>query len=92
MSDLAARHRLPAIYADRESFELGGLMSYGVDLGDVMRRLAGMTAEVLKGAKPADMPFHQLTRFELVLNRQAAAGLGLEFPSSLLISADAVLE
>ena len=92
MSDLAARHRLPAIYADRESVELGGLMSYRVDLGDVTRRLAGMTAEVLKGAKPADMPFQRPARFELVPNRQVAAGLGLGLPSRLLISADAVLE
>lgn len=67
-------------------------MSYGIDLGEMMRFLAGMTVEVLRGAIPADMPFYQLTKFELVLNRMAARGLGLVFPPSLLATADEVIE
>lgn len=90
--DLAARYRLSAIYPFREFVEVGGLLSYGVDTADLMRRLAGMTDEVLRGAKPADIPFNQLTKFELVLNRTAARSLGLEFPASLLAIADEVIE
>jgi putative tryptophan/tyrosine transport system substrate-binding protein len=92
IAELAARHRLPAIYPDRESVEAGGLMSYGVDPGDVMRRLADITVEVLKGPKPGDIPFYQQTPFELVLNRAAANELGLEFPTSLLATADEMIE
>ena len=90
--DLAARHRLPAIYPYREYVELGGLLSYGTNLSDVFRRVATMTADVLKGTKPADIPFYQETKFELVLNRTTAPSLGLEFPVSLLASAEEVIE
>jgi putative ABC transport system substrate-binding protein len=90
--DLAARHRLPAVYPFREFVEVGGLLSYGVDTADLMRRLADMTDEVLRGAKPHEIPFQQQTKFELVLNRTTAKSLGLEFPVSLLTVADEVIE
>jgi putative ABC transport system substrate-binding protein len=90
--DLAGKHRLPAIYPYREYVELGGLLSYGINLSDVFRRIATMTADVLKGTKPADIPFYQQTKFELVLNRKAANSLGLDFPNTLLAAADEVIE
>ena len=90
--DLAARHRLPAIYPYREYVEVGGLLSYGVNLADVFRRVANITADVLKGTKPADIPFYQQTKFELVLNRKTAKSLGLDFPNTLLAAADEVIE
>jgi ABC transporter substrate binding protein len=76
----------------REFVEVGGLLSFGVNFGDVLRRMANMTADVLKGAKPADIPYYQQTNFELVLNRTTARSLGLEFPPSLLAVADEVIE
>jgi putative ABC transport system substrate-binding protein len=90
--ELAAKHSLPTIYPFREFVEVGGLMSYGVDLSDVLRRLADMTDEVLKGAKPADIPYSQQTKFELVLNRKTARSLGLAFSTTLLTAADEVIE
>lgn len=92
IAELAAAHKLAAIYAYREAVEAGGLMSYGVDLADVLRRLADMTVQVLRGTKPSDIPFYQQTKFELILNRRAAIPLGIEFPSGLLLSADEVIE
>lgn len=92
IADLAARHRLPAIYCYREATEVGGLMSYGVDLADVLTHLAGMTDQVLRGVKPSEIPFYQQTRYELVLNRKAAIGIRVEFPPSLLVSADEVID
>jgi putative ABC transport system substrate-binding protein len=89
--DLAARHRLPAVYPFREFAEVGGLLSYGVDTADLMRRLADMTGQVLEGAKPHEIPFQQQTKFELVLNRTASASLGLEFPATMLATADEVI-
>jgi len=89
--DLAASHRLPTIYPYRDFVDAGGLLSYGVDLGDVGRRLADMTDQVLKGARPADIPYYQQTKFELVLNRTTAKSLGLEFPATLLAVADEVI-
>ena len=71
---------------------MGGLLSYGVDRSNVMLRLAGMTEQVLRGAKPGDIPFYQQTKFELVLNRTTARSLGLEFPPSLLGIADEVID
>jgi putative ABC transport system substrate-binding protein len=90
--DLVARHRLPTIYPYREFVEVGGLLSFGVNYGDVLRRMATMTADVLSGAKPADIPYYQQTKFELVLNRKTATSLGLEFPATLLTVADEVIE
>jgi putative ABC transport system substrate-binding protein len=91
--ELAAKHRLPTIYPYREYVDLGGLVSYGIDLDDVYRRMADMTVEVLlRGAKPADIPYYQQTKFELVLNQKTARSLGLEFPPTLLTAADEVIE
>jgi putative tryptophan/tyrosine transport system substrate-binding protein len=89
--DLAARHRLPAIYPFREFVEVGGLMAYGVDSTDLMRRLAIETDAVLRGAKPGNIPYFQQSKFELVLNRTAAKALGLEFPASQLSIASEVI-
>jgi putative tryptophan/tyrosine transport system substrate-binding protein len=90
--ELAARHRLPAIYPWREFVDIGGLLSYGIDLEDVYHRMANVTARVLSGAKPADIPYYQQTKFELVLNQKTARSLGLEFPPTLLTAADEVIE
>ena len=92
IADLAARFRVPAIYPYREFVEVGGLMAYGVDLADTMRRVARMTGQMLGGAKPSDIPFYQQTKYELVLNQKAATSLGLEFPATLLTTADEVIE
>jgi len=92
IADLAARFRIPAIYPYREFVEVGGLMAYGVDTADTMRRVANMTGQVLAGAKPSDIPFYRQTKYELVLNQKAATSLGLEFPATLLTAADAVVD
>jgi len=92
IADLATRFSVPAIYPYREFVEAGGLMAYGVDLADTMRRVAQMTGQMLGGAKPIDIPFDRQTKFELALNQKAARSLGLEFPSALLMTADAVIE
>jgi putative tryptophan/tyrosine transport system substrate-binding protein len=89
--DLAAKYRLPAIYPFREFVDAGGLLSYGVDLADIMRRLADMTDQVLRGTKPGDIPIYQQTKFEMVLNRTTARSFGLEFPATLLAVADEVI-
>jgi putative ABC transport system substrate-binding protein len=90
--DLATKKRLPAIYPFREFVDAGGLLSYGVDLGDVGRRLADITDQVLRGANPGDIPFYQQTKLELVLNRTTAKSLGLEFPATLQAVADEMIE
>ena len=92
IADLAARFRVPAIYPYREFVEVGGLMAYSVDTADMMRRVANMTGQVLSGAKPSDIPFYRQTKYELALNQKAARSLGLEFPTGLLMTADAVIE
>ena len=92
IADLAARYRLPAIYPFREFVDAGGLLSYGIDLVDLYRRLAVMTNEVLRGAKPDDIPYYQMTKFDLVLNRATARSLGLDFPPTLLAIANDVIE
>ena len=92
IADLAARYRLPAIYPYRELVDAGGLLSYGIDLVDPYRRLAVMTNEVLRGAKPEDIPYYQMTKFDLVLNRATARSLGLDFPPTLLAIANDVIE
>jgi putative ABC transport system substrate-binding protein len=92
IADLAARFRVPAIYPYREFVEAGGLMAYGVDVADLMRRVATMTGQLLGGAKPSDIPFYRLNKYELVLNQKAATSLGLEFPATLLTAADEVID
>jgi putative tryptophan/tyrosine transport system substrate-binding protein len=83
--DLMSRERLPSILYYREAVELGGLMSYGVNLADVWRRVAIYVDKILKGAKPADLPIEQPTKFELVINMKTAKALGLTIPPSLLL-------
>jgi putative tryptophan/tyrosine transport system substrate-binding protein len=89
---LAARYRLPAVYAASAATRSGGLMAYAVDTRDTMRRAAGYIDRILKGAKPADLPVQQPTQFALSVNLKAAKALGLEFPPSLVATADEVIE
>jgi putative tryptophan/tyrosine transport system substrate-binding protein len=88
----AAEYRLPAIYQWKEHAEAGGLVSYGPSLAAMWRQSAIMVAKVLKGAKPADMPVEQPTKFELVVNDRTAKALGLTIPPSVLLRADEVIE
>ena len=89
---LAAKHRLPTTYLFRQSANEGGLTVYGPDLADLFRRAADYVDKILKGAKPADLPVEQPTKFELVINMKTAKALGLTVPPSLLIRADEVIE
>jgi putative ABC transport system substrate-binding protein len=92
LAELAAMSRLPAIYRIREHVEAGGLMSYGPSLPDTWRRAVTYVDKILKGAKPADLPVEQPTKFELVINLKIAKALGLTMPPSLLLLADEVIQ
>jgi len=88
---LASEARLPVIYGERHFADAGGLMSYGTNFGDLMRRSAGYVDRILKGAKPGDLPIEQPTKFELVVNLKTANTLGLSIPESILLRADEVI-
>jgi putative ABC transport system substrate-binding protein len=89
--ELAAKNRLPVMYPHREYVETGGLMAYGPDLRDIFRR-AAYVDRLLKGAKPADLPVEQPTKFELVLNLQTAKALGLTIPQTVLSGVDEIIQ
>jgi putative ABC transport system substrate-binding protein len=92
LANLAARNRLPAMYGLKRHVEAGGLIAYAANEPDLFRRAATYVDKILKGAKPADLPMEQPTRFELVINLKTAKALGLTIPPSLLVRADQVIE
>jgi putative ABC transport system substrate-binding protein len=91
IADLTVKHRLPAIYPQKEYVEDGGLMSYGVSIVDLYRRAATYVDKILKGAKPAELPVEQPTKFEFVINLKAAKQIGLTIPPNVLVRADKVI-
>jgi putative ABC transport system substrate-binding protein len=92
VAELALKHRLPTIFSVRQFAEAGGLMAYGVSFRDMFRRAAEYVDKILKGAKPADLPVEQPTKFELVINLRTAKALGLTIPQSILLRADQVIQ
>src|SRR4029077_19917583 len=89
---LATRHKVPTIYPWREFTVAGGLMNYGASIPDAFRQVGVYTGQILRGAKPAELPVQRPTKLRLVLNLKAAKALGLTFPQSLLATADEVIE
>jgi len=92
IAGFALKGRLPSVYSNREAVEAGGLMYYGADLADGYRRVAIYVDKILKGAKPADLPVEQPTKFELVINLKTAKQIGLTIPQSMLYKADKVIK
>jgi len=92
VAELALKHRLPGTFASKENVQAGGLMSYGADLADLYRRAAGYIDKILKGARPADLPVEQASKYELAINLKTANALGLTLPPTLLARADELVE
>jgi putative ABC transport system substrate-binding protein len=92
VADLAARHRLPAMYELRHYVEVGGLMCYGPDIDDIWRRSAVFVDKILKGSRPGDLPIEQPSEFELVINLKTARALGLTVPQAMLLRAEEVIQ
>jgi putative ABC transport system substrate-binding protein len=90
--ELVEKYRLPAIYPFREFVEIGGLMAYAADTREIFLHAAEQIDQILKGAKPGDIPFYQARKFNLVINLKTAKALGLEIPNSVLARADEVIE
>jgi putative tryptophan/tyrosine transport system substrate-binding protein len=90
--ELAVKYRLPAIYSQKEYVDEGGLMSYGVDFDDLFRSAAVYVDKILKGAKPADLPVQQATKFEFIINLKAAKQIGLTIPANVLERANKVIK
>jgi len=92
LGELALKHRLPTMFGAKESVQAGGLMSYGPDRNDMSRRAAFYIDKILKGAKPADLPVEQASKYLLVINLKTAKALGLEIPATVLARTDEVIE
>jgi putative ABC transport system substrate-binding protein len=92
IANWAMRHGIPATYAQREWAEIGGLMTYGTNFTDAWRQIGSYAGRVLKGAKPAELPVVQSSKFELVINAQTARILGITVPQTLMVAADEVIE
>ena len=92
LAQLAIEHRLPTMFTFKHYVDGGGLMSYGVEFPTMWRRTADYVARILKGAKPADLPIEQPTKFELIVNLKTAKALGVTIPNGILLAADEVIE
>ena len=92
IADFASRHRIPSMFVFREWVEAGGLMSYGPNVTALFGRVADFVDRIARGAKPADLPIEQPTKFELVLNLKTAKAIGIELPTGILLRADDVIE
>jgi putative tryptophan/tyrosine transport system substrate-binding protein len=92
LTELSLKHRLPGVFGPREHVEAGSLMSYSADLVDLTRRSATYIDKILKGARPADLPVEQASRYEFVINLKAARALGVKIPPAVLARADEILE
>jgi len=90
--ELVTKIRLPAVYPWREAVDAGGLISYGASIPGMLRHAAFLVGRIFNGAKPADLPIEQPTKFELVVNLKSASALGLEIPPTILVRADEVIE
>jgi ABC-type uncharacterized transport system substrate-binding protein len=92
IAELAEKNRLPVMCAYRDYVEAGGLMAYAVDLAELLKRMANNVHQILKGAKPGDIPIYQATKFELLINLKTAKSLGLTLPPTLLARAAEIIE